>query len=454
MKQKWAQMMILGGLTVAVAMGTGCKKETPDSLLKEAIKKQAEAKSVDGSMDMDMTMGMAQSGVSMELDMNLQMDMKMTQNPDAYHLKGSMGMDFMGLNVDMEMYGQENKDGDKFTVYSMTDGTWQKYEEEKSEDVAETLANLDSFSAEGLELEKDLVEVNGKKAYKMTGTIEGEELGDSGILDAAGEEMQDMDWSNVKAKISIWIYKDSKLPAALQIQVKDAPQTEDGAAAYLKSLNLKMEYKEYDKIDKIEVPKEALDAEELTDDLGDDWTGDLDLGEEPQEEDEVSEELRTDDNGNYILTDWEEKKEVAVKTVEPFQIIDYSSNDSLMFEYLPQTESESAVTIMYALEEVDEYTEEDVLAPIKGDKEIYEVTEGFSDVVYQEPVELSAGDKQAKYASLRCKNGEEYINEYSAWYLTEDGFAVSFTVMEIRSADENYMVTEDTLKQLLEAVEE
>lgn len=454
MKHKWAQMMILGGLTVAVAMGTGCKKETPDSLLKEAIKKQAEAKSVDGSMDMDMTMGMAQSGVSMELDMNLQMDMKMTQNPDAYHLKGSMGMDFMGLNVDMEMYGQENEEGDKFTVYSMTDGTWQKYEEEKSEDVAETLANLDSFSAEGLELEKDLVEVNGKKAYKMTGTIEGEELGDSGILDAAGEEMQDMDWSNVKAKISIWIYKDSKLPAALQIQVKDAPQTEDGAAAYLKSLNLKMEYKEYDKIDKIEVPKEALDAEELTDDLGDDWTGDLDLGEEPEEEDEVSADLRTDDNGNYILTDWEEKKEVSVKTVEPFQIIDYSSNDSLMFEYLPQTESESAVTIMYALEEVDEYTEEDVLAPIKGDKEIYEVTEGFSDVVYQEPVELSAGDKQAKYASLRCKNGEEYINEYSAWYLTEDGFAVSFTVVETRSADENYMVTEDTLKQLLEAVEE
>ena len=131
MKHKWAQMMILGGLTVAVAMGTGCKKETPDSLLKEAIKKQAEAKSVDGSMDMDMTMGMAQSGVSMELDMNLQMDMKMTQNPDAYHLKGSMGMDFMGLNVDMEMYGQENEDGDKFTVYSMTNGTWQKYEEEK-----------------------------------------------------------------------------------------------------------------------------------------------------------------------------------------------------------------------------------------------------------------------------------------------------------------------------------
>lgn len=454
MKHKWAQMMILGGLTVAVAMGTGCKKETPDSLLKEAIKKQAEAKSVDGSMDMDMTMGMAQSGVSMELDMNLQMDMKMTQNPDAYHLKGSMGMDFMGLNVDMEMYGEENKEGDKFTVYSMTNGTWQKYEEEKSEDVAETLANLDSFSAEGLELEKDLVEVNGKKAYKMTGTIEGEELGDSGILDAVGEEMQDMDWSDVKAKISIWIYKDSKLPAALQIQVKDAPQTEDGAAAYLKSLNLKMEYKEYDKIDKIEVPKEALDAEELTDDLGDDWTGDLDLSEEPEEEDEVSADLRTDDNGNYILTDWEEKKEVSVKTVEPFQIIDYSSNDSLMFEYLPQTESESVVTVIYSMEEVDEYTEEDILASIKGNKEIYEMKEEFSDIVYQEPVELSVGDKEAKYASLRCKSGEEYVNEYCAWYLTEDGFAVSFMVGETRSADENYMVTEDTLKQLLEAVEE
>ena len=37
----------------------------------------------------------------------------------------------------------------------------------------------------------------------------------------------------------------------------------------------------------------------------------------------MSADLRTDDNGNYILTDWEEKKEVSVKTVEPFQIIDY-----------------------------------------------------------------------------------------------------------------------------------
>ena len=106
------------------------------------------------------------------------------------------------------------------------------------------------------------------------------------------------------------------------------------------------------------------------------------------------------------------------------------------------------------MEEVDEYTEEDILASIKGNKEIYEMKEEFSDIVYQEPVELSVGDKEAKYASLRCKNGEEYVNEYCAWYLTEDGFAVSFMVGETRSADENYMVTEDTLKQLLEAVEE
>lgn len=459
MKHKWTRMMILGGMTVAVVMSVGCKKETPDSILKAALKKQAEAKSFEGSMDMDMTMGMAQSGVSMELDMNLQMDIQMTQDPAMYHLKGSMGMDFMGLNVDMEMYGQENKDGDKFTVYSMTDGSWQKYEEEQDEDVAEILANLDSISAEGLELEKDLVEVNGKKAYKMTGTMEGEELAESGVLDAAGEEAQNLDWSNVKAKVSIWIYKDSKLPAAMQIQVKDSPQPEDGAVTYLKNLNLKMEYKGYDKIDKIKIPKEALNAVEVDPDAEDAWADDLDLEEEVPEEEELDEtaenpELRTDEEGNYILTDREEKKEVSVKPVEPLQILDYSSNDCLMFEYLPQTENESAVTVIYAMEEVDEYTEEDILASIKGNKEIYEMKEEFSDIVYQEPVELSVGDKEAKYASLRCKKGEEYVNEYCAWYFTEDGFAVSFMVGEQRLADENYMVTEDTLKQLLEAIEE
>ena len=86
MKHKWTRMMILGGMTVAVVMSVGCKKETPDSLLKAAIKKQAEAKSFEGAMDMDMTMGMAQSGVSMELDMNLQMDIQMTQDLSLIHI--------------------------------------------------------------------------------------------------------------------------------------------------------------------------------------------------------------------------------------------------------------------------------------------------------------------------------------------------------------------------------
>nr|WP_317361688.1 hypothetical protein [uncultured Blautia sp.] len=94
------------------------------------------------------------------------------------------------------------------------------------------------------------------------------------------------------------------------------------------------------------------------------------------------------------------------------------------------------------------------MAPITGDKAIYETTEGFSDVVYQEPVELTVGDKAAQYASLRCKKGEEYLNEYCVWYYTEDDFAVSFVILELRSADENYMVTEDTLRQLLESIEE
>ena len=46
MKHKWTRMMILGGMTVAVVMSVGCKKETPDSILKAALKKQAEAKSL------------------------------------------------------------------------------------------------------------------------------------------------------------------------------------------------------------------------------------------------------------------------------------------------------------------------------------------------------------------------------------------------------------------------
>ena len=49
-----------------------------------------------------------------------------------------------------------------------------------------------------------------------------------------------------------------------------------------------MEYKGYDKIDKIKIPKEALNAVEVDPDAEDAWTDDLDLEEEvPEEEAEI-----------------------------------------------------------------------------------------------------------------------------------------------------------------------
>ena len=39
MKHKWTRMMILGGMTVAVVMSVGCKKETPDSILESSPEK-------------------------------------------------------------------------------------------------------------------------------------------------------------------------------------------------------------------------------------------------------------------------------------------------------------------------------------------------------------------------------------------------------------------------------
>ena len=74
-----------------------------------------------------------------------------------------------------------------------------------------------------------------------------------------------------------------------------------------------------------------------------------------------------------------------------------------MFEYMPEAENESAVTIIYAMEEVDEYTAEDIMAPITGDKAIYETTDGFSDVVYQETRGSYCGSKADNMLLLDVK---------------------------------------------------
>lgn len=60
--KRWKRVTALLVLAGLMMFGlSGCKKETAESLMQEAVKKTETAKSMEGNMTMDMEMGLGQS---------------------------------------------------------------------------------------------------------------------------------------------------------------------------------------------------------------------------------------------------------------------------------------------------------------------------------------------------------------------------------------------------------
>ena len=257
-------LALAGTVVLALSMAAGCGASvSAQSLLQEADDNVKNAKSVDGHMKMDMNAvsDTVESGETASADesltLGMDMDMQATQDPSAAYMKGKVSM--LGMDIDTEIYTVP-EDGQTCTYLGML-GQWMV---EKSSAVEEAAQQLDGTSssllahAKDLQVEKGTQDVDGKKAYIITGTLQGEDLKDladsaQGAMSSLTGTTEDMDYSNLSVDVEYAVSVDDKMPLYVDLKFK-------GLAAErvrFDTFNMRMDYKSFDSVEKIEVPADV-----------------------------------------------------------------------------------------------------------------------------------------------------------------------------------------------------
>ena len=289
--------ILAAGLALALSLAvTACGSsagggaDDAETVLAKAQAAFEQVKSMHYTMDMDMGFTAAGESISIETDAEADCIVSPTQ------MDMDMKMNMMGLfDMNIKMYLIQEEDG--YTVYTgMDDGegsiTW-------SRDTVDDLDNLSQYDASySMDLyldsstnftENGTEEVAGVTATRYDGVITQEALDEvmeaSGVLDqfeAFGVEgMEDMLREMGDLPVSIWIDRDSGLPVKYEMDMtammqsmmdKLAAQDQDaaGSAMTVDKCHMSMVCSDYNSIDAIHVPQEALDAptaDQLAEDL-------------------------------------------------------------------------------------------------------------------------------------------------------------------------------------------
>lgn len=277
----------------------------------------------------------------------------------------------------------------------------------------------------------------------------------------------DVDLSKVKADVVIKIYKKDCLPASISIKMKadkgNAPALGNGKTkSQLDALSFTMKFKEYDTIDKIELPKAVESAAEGSGDSIDPFLGGIGDGDDSDEgpddgADEGTKEtepsIPKDENGNYHITDLNNKKKVTIVPPANMEMDDYSDGHSASF-YTSQ--GDSFLSAHYKVMELSKYyTEQDMIESIKDDKKYYESKPDYSDVKLTDLKTVKDGDNEIKYMTLtyRIKDGE-YQSSCYAWHTTKDGYALECDISQSAQEQSGTAIDDKRIMGLASCIKE
>ena len=262
MRKKIVWLLVSVMLLSAVAFG-GKKEVTAESLVKEANENMEKAKSYAGDMDMQMSMNISSEGVAMDMDMGMKGTIEYTAEPEIFHMKGTMDMSLLGLSMDMDIYSQV--EDDKAIVYMGMMDEWMKSETEVDESNMQELYTI-AGDGKDMTLAEETEKIDDREVYVLTTTITGEEFEEiMGVMEGMTEGIDEMNWSDVQANVTMKIYKDTVLPASVSIEMSDSGEgiESEGVTVKFNSISVVMNYTDFDSVDSITIPEEALAAQSV-----------------------------------------------------------------------------------------------------------------------------------------------------------------------------------------------
>lgn len=443
MKKKVA---ILAAGVLLVSSAAGCGSENVQKISEDMQKSVKEVESAMGDVDMGLGITIGQSGISMGMDMGLQGDWEAVIDQGAFHFNGAMSISLLKFSMDMELYGVE--EDDKMILYAKVGDEWSKSETEldKPED-KKTTQNILDEDYDKIILDEKTEKINGRDAYVMRTVITGEDV--KKTVASVGEMMEEELVENnlegialdeLEAEVVLKVYKDDKLPAFFGFELKDGiknlnPETgENQPEIGVDNCTFTANIKEYNNIDKIEIPEEALAAkgssnEELLEDFQKGLTGQEGGGTDAQgtQEEPDSEPLGDDQepvepdspvdeqnapkqnaDGSYVLTDYADEAAVDIMVPDGFEE-DYMNNS--YFSFSKETAGDDRyVSASYTIVGISEYyTEDDYIDTYLAQQDGYEEY-GYKSIKCDGPGSLTVDGKTISYITVDFSFGNDSEN--------------------------------------------
>lgn len=421
MKKRYAYL--LTGALVLSSL-SGCGKETPEDILKEMANNTKEATSFAGNMDMNMAVDLSQSGVSMGVELGVSGDMEVVNDPAAFHFDGEVYFNMMNLSMDMEMYGVE--EDQVLHLYTKVADQWthaeQSLEEANKAQEEMDMSKISSDILSKMTMEEETKKEKDREQYIFHTVLTGEELNKwlSNMEEISKEDLEEVGLSELDVDVELAVDKEKKLPAGFTLDLNESLQkvldqameelTEASGqelSAKISNCALVLEFQDFNTIEKIEVPKEALDVESIS---GDDLLSGLEGGVLGAEEDLLEEESEPELNveepeitpteaprqaadGSYILEDYDESMEVSIKTPEGFQE-GYMDKNFLSYSKETSDQEDTFVSMTYNIQQFDEYyTEQDFIDAFM-EQEMSAQEYGYKSLECKEPQTIQVGNKK------------------------------------------------------------
>lgn len=449
MKKRYAYL--LTGALVLSSL-SGCGKETPEDILKEMANNTKEATSFAGNMDMNMAVDLSQSGVSMGVELGVSGDMEVVNDPAAFHFDGEVYFNMMNLSMDMEMYGVE--EDQVLHLYTKVADQWthaeQSLEEANKAQEEMDMSKISSDILSKMTMEEETKKEKDREQYIFHTVLTGEELNKwlSNMEEISKEDLEEVGLSELDVDVELAVDKEKKLPAGFTLDLNESLQkvldqameelTEASGqelSAKISNCALVLEFQDFNAIEKIEVPKEALDVESIS---GDDLLSGLEGGvlgaEEDLLEEESDPELNVEEpeitptevpeptvteepeaeptdvpeeeegefepeaprqaaDGSYILKDYDESMEVSIKTPEGFQE-GYMDKNFLSYSKETSDQEDTFVSMTYNIQQFDEYyTEQDFIDAFM-EQEMSAQEYGYKSLECKEPQTIQVGNKK------------------------------------------------------------
>ncbi len=258
-------VVIAGAIILAGCSGGGGDSVADDvkpvDLAKSVVENMAKEKGYTINQGIDFQAKVSAQGVNADMKMNVEFGGDVSQSPKvATHLKGKTSMSLFSQSQEreMEMYIVADDSATTATMYSTSDGsTWNKTTTNLSSATSVYSPSIYQAVVDGkadATLSKKLEKINGKDAYKLEVTLNGDTLKDAlAAVSAGGDSVlstSSVDLSKASIAANVYIYKDNKLPAKVDLDLKSLGSSLMGSLGNqsnveVEKFEINMDFKDY-----------------------------------------------------------------------------------------------------------------------------------------------------------------------------------------------------------------